>query len=230
MSVEIDRRPVHQNQRMGAGSICPLHQIESDSVIIPGASKNLKPENVRSDRSDFLDRRATYQAKRVRNSRRLCSPCQDEVCSRQGDSRTSHRRDPDRRRVAPAKKFDLGRRSRGQLAITRHQLHRIERGPVTNDAFIGARAPVRIFECEPWRVPTRMISHRRDIGKARTQLCIVGSVFGSAHVLIKLNPTTAELRLTFVAHSYCGSLHDVPRRDRSGATDAQGIRKSLLHS
>ena len=139
---------------MATDGLGALRQVEADSVVVLRRAIKLEPEYVRRDFGDAFDRRAADRAERVWDAGSLRRACQILIGAGPDDGGAAHRRNANRRRVTPAKQFDLARRQRRHHAVARHHFHRIEPRPIAPDpGVVLARAAVAIFKREMRQPP-----------------------------------------------------------------------------
>ena len=135
-----------ERQHFDAGGGRPFDQVEADGVIVLVEPIELQPEHIGRDFRDVLDGGAAGHAERVRNARALRGFRHQEISARPHQRGPAHRRDADRRGIAGAEQFHVGRRHSGDRAVARDHFDRVERRPIMRDADIGAGAGVAVFE------------------------------------------------------------------------------------
>ena len=132
-----------EHEHMHARRLGAPDKIKADGMIVARATIELEPQHVGRDLGRLLDGHAANQAEHIRYMRALRGGCEILVGTGPYDRGTAHGRDADRCRVAPSEQFDADRRQGRSHAITRHDLHRIERAPVAGDAIVGTRAAIQ---------------------------------------------------------------------------------------
>ncbi len=138
---------------MHADGLGAADKIEADGVLVAGTAIELEPQDVGRNLGSAFDGHSTHETQHVGHPRTLRRGCEMLIGAGPYDRGASHGRNPDRRRVAPAEQFDVDRRQDGGHAIARHELDRVERGPVARDAAIGTSAAVHVLEGEARHVP-----------------------------------------------------------------------------
>ena len=185
-----------ERQRFDARRRRALDDVEADGVIVLEKTIELQPKHVGRDFGDVLDGCAAGDAERVGHARALRRLRHQEIGARPHQRRAAHRRDADRRCIARAEQFHLGRRHRGDGAVARHHLDGVEGRPIVRDADVGAGAGVAIFEREA----------RHVLGRARAQISRT-RVLPMQRLEIRADPLGEVPDCFFIRHV----VHDVSR-------------------
>jgi hypothetical protein len=180
-------------------------------VVILSDAIELEPQHIAGKLREFLDGRTRHCSGRVGNTRALRRFRQALFSARPHDPGHPHRRDTERRRVAPAKQLNVHMAGAIVDAVARHQLDRVERGCIARNPAVGTRSAIGCVKAEFGNAPARVLAEiidRREASTAFKRLRICAR--GPSHWRRRRRPLRDDARLVIHVDS------SRPKRIRNG--------------